>query len=252
MRQVILPALLTTLLILLGGCRDAPSGNGGNQTSDLALRVYEVPPALTEEISLALNDVLLGGEHLPSLGRVSRQIDGRVVVAAPANFHEDIAQVLESLVAPAGDQGSAQPGAVRLSVWVVEEAETGRAIEPRLAAIAPALEQLRTASGVEHFVLVDHLTAAVALPDGEGQIQGAVTDATFMLRPQGRSILATVEISNRVEQSGGKRTVYGSRTEHLPLPLDGFVVLQQHLIGGAEGVSRMRSVILQASNLDNG
>lgn len=245
--------LACTLLLLLGGC-----GQGESHRVDtpdaLVLRVYDVPAWKTDDIAMALNDVLDGSEHLEGVGTASRRIPGKLLVAAPAGLHGDIDEVIDALVTSKEGEGSEAPGgSVRLSFWVIEAIDAPVS-DPRLAAIEPALARLRTLSGDTQFALVDHMSTTAALPNGNGRIEAVSTTAEFRLEPGGGDVLANLDIVNRVANPEVGSTEHRSSVENIPLQLDGYILLHMFLVGGsdAEGGSRMRSVILQAERLDRG
>lgn len=238
----LLPALLSLLLIACGG--EQPPAGAADAAP--ALRVYDVSPALSDNLALALNDVLAGSERVAGVGKASRRIDGRLLVSAPASMHDDIERAIADLQEGA-DATSVPAGPLRLAFWVIESAP-GAAPDPRLEPIAPVLEQLRSPAQ-EQFVLVEHMATTAAADGGGGVVDAVLAEADFRLRAVPDGIVANVNVVNRVRAAEGGFDEYLSQSREVPLALDGFVVLHQFLVGGGEqgAPSRMRSVVLQAS-----
>ncbi len=130
-----------------------------------SLRVYAVPGDRAHEIRDAL-DVLLSATHEKgaSLGRAMLS-GGQLVVLAPRETQDTIAEAVKQLVGTAPVTTNAIT-AMRLSLWMVDALPGTGADDPALAPIDAALQATRASLGDVRFALRD-ATALTALPNGD-------------------------------------------------------------------------------------
>lgn len=131
-----------------------------------SLRVYAVPGDRAREIRDAL-DVVLSATHEKGapLGRAMLS-GGQLVVLAPRETQDTIADAVKQLVGKAPVAANAVTS-MRLSLWMVDALPGAGADDPALAPIGAALQASRASLGEVRFALRD-ATALTALPNGDG------------------------------------------------------------------------------------
>jgi len=116
------------------------------------MRVYQVPPEDTDAIVKTLFNVLGTGDK--GTGRASSPAPGQIVVLAPANLQDSIAQTLKSIKPAAKTKAEAAPAQqMRLDSL----AGVGQD-DPSLKELTPAFAELRKQLGDVHFVALNHIS----------------------------------------------------------------------------------------------
>lgn len=217
-------------LLLLAAC-DRQSASTATPTSDLpkTLRVYTVPAERAESLRNALAGAL--GDN----GRVELAPPDRLIVVAPVVLQTSVAENLGDLTKAAAP-AAADPGPVRLVVWVVDVADG--ATDSRLQPLQATLDSIRETLAAPGFSLYGQLaitadvgerTPGQSAGDGRAQVEARLTPAedgvhaniTVMAGPM------TVQTQTRLK--------FGET-----------VVLAQAMPNDEGGASRVRLVIVRA------
>lgn len=137
------------LMPMLAACH---SSDGGQASSTMALRIYDVPPAQTDVLSSALARVLNKNASVTMAG------PGKLLIYAPADTQASIKDAIADL--RDSSPGKAQATPVELHAWIIN-AEPGDAPDdPALKALGPSLAALRQTMGPSSFHLEQAISAA--------------------------------------------------------------------------------------------
>lgn len=147
---------LAALSIGLTGC--GAKGNGDSDDAALTMRAYTVPVSQTEAIAKTLRGLLATGKgNTAYLGDASVTSPGQIVVLAPGNMQDSIANSVKAIVSNAGTAEKPQP--LRLNAWVVNTYPGKGPDDPQLKTIQPALDAFAADMGPSHFAEAHYLTA---------------------------------------------------------------------------------------------
>lgn len=157
--------LLLCLALPLAACNRGDPGQAAGAATEV--RVYEVPPAQTEALAEALNEVMDAGEDAAAIGHASSRIPGQLVVRAPAAVHASVAQSLEALTraSPAGEET-----ARTLRIWRVDVRPGPDEGLERMSGQEAALDALRERFPGQGLVLADELSLAVPVALGRSEL----------------------------------------------------------------------------------
>ncbi len=216
-------------LLLLAACERTPdSSAGGGTEPPSTLRVYTVPADRAQEIYNALRGAL--GKN----GSVSLALPDQLIVVAPQTLQTSVAENLGDLMKAAPP--AADPGPVRLQVWVVDVADTAT-VDPRLKPVETALNALRESLVAPGFVLFAQ--SAITGDVGERAPGQTARDGRVALEarmsPVADGVRANIEVvAGRLQLATQTRLNFGET-----------VVLAQAMPEDAGG-SRVRLVIVRA------
>ncbi|MBR0345897.1 MAG: hypothetical protein IJI03_11630 [Rudaea sp.] len=159
MKRLIFAIALSSAL--LAGCSGDKPGTADGSIR-LEMRVYQVPPEDTDAIVKTLFNVLGTGDK--GTGRASSPAPGQIVVLAPANLQDSIAQTLKSIKPAAKTKAEVAPAQqMRLDYWSVEALAGAGPDAPSLKELTPAFAELRKQLGDVHFVAVNHINGVSSL-----------------------------------------------------------------------------------------
>lgn len=148
----------TLLALALAGCNGP--GQGPTRSSDLELKLYNVPVQRSSQIEGALG-VLLSANGKNSMG-VTQPVPGTLMVLAPPSVQASVESALAALKKqPAADTGMQ---ALRLNFWVVQAKAGSGEDASALGPLAATLKQVRDKLGPSHFLLEDAVSAVVDAP----------------------------------------------------------------------------------------
>lgn len=155
---------LLCLALSLAACDRGDPGQAARAATEV--RVYEVPPAQTEALAEALNEVMDAGASA-AIGHASSRIPGQLVVRAPAAVHASVAQSLEALTlaSPAGEET-----ARTLRIWRVDVRRGPDEGLERMSGQEAALDALRKRFPGQGLVLADELSLAVPVALGRSEL----------------------------------------------------------------------------------
>lgn len=142
---------------LLGACAKPEGGDAAK----MEMRVYTVPAERTKTLVDAIGGVLGSFSDKGSLGKVSTPAPGQLVVLAPASLQGSIESTLRDLTKADSTESKLQAkneSPLRLSFWSVDAVPGNGADDAALAALAPALDEVRKQIGAVHFVLHDRMS----------------------------------------------------------------------------------------------
>jgi len=222
------------LVLLLCACGRTSS----SATEAMELRQYPVPAERTQAVVNTLNGVLMGTEHQAGVGRASSDVEGVVVVLAPARLHESIGRTIGDLVKPEADAR----GSVRVEYWLLDSVPGAAEDDASVAGLEAPLQAARAVLGDLRFQLAGHAAQVTALGSGQrarsmGQI--AVVQETRPT-PDG------VHLGFNVERSGTSGTDPNFQISgEAQLPYGQTLVLAQQSLG-ATGSRAQRLLLVRA------
>ncbi len=165
--------LISPILLALLPLVACSAGSSGQDTSELLLRSYQLPPDVDQPTATSISQYLnsLVGEQ----GEV-RRLPGTMTLAvtAPASFHDGVESVIASIAAGGAAEDAPAP-AVSIDCWVVIARVAGRT--PGDAAAVPtevhdALSKATAAYGAYEFQLIDSARLSSLAHGQEAGIDG--------------------------------------------------------------------------------
>lgn len=144
---------VVALTVALAACQGGNDASSTAANPPMALEIYSVPAARTDEVSQAL------GKVLDQRAKVTVATPGQVLVYAPRSAQHSIAQAIGTLTRSHPDAPDSTQ--LRLRFWVVDAISGTATDDPRLAPLAATLAPLRQTMGPLHFTL--DLTAAATV-----------------------------------------------------------------------------------------
>ncbi len=166
------------------------------------IRAYDVPDGSAVRYRSMARTLLKGSR---SRGEVAIAPDGRLVIAASASVHADLASLFERTgeVAPA-------PVAVALTYWVVSAKRasapvTAPVTEPALAEIGDSLSALSKRQGGLSFRLVDRI-AIQSSTEARASHRGERTEVEQLLQSRGGVLVADLKIRTEAGKVGSLST----------------------------------------------
>jgi hypothetical protein len=214
MKQIFQLIAGSALLLVLVACH-APAT--GNTSAAMQLKVYNVPPAKTDEVNKALSSALRDKASVSTAG------PGKLLVYAPRDAQASIGKAMESLDNAAEKQ--AAPVQVGVHFWVVDGQSGAGSDDPALKDLVGSLSSLRQTVGPLHF----HLDQAAALV-GTSSENGSLVTADG---PYTRSFYFHIEtiagntarLRLRYEDNG--RHGLGKLDTHIDATFGQYIVLAQ-------------------------
>lgn len=229
MLSTVFRAAALSALLLLAAC-DRQSASIATPTADLpkTLRVYTVPAERAESLRNALAGAL--GDN----GRVELAPPDRLIVVAPVLLQTSVAENLGDLTKAAAP-AAADPGPVRLAVWVVDVADSGT-VDPRLLPLESTLMALRDTLAAPGFTLYGQV-AITSDSDARGpKTSDGRTHLNARLTPIEGGVLADIDVAAEHMQVRSQTRLKFGET----------VVLAQAMPDDESGTSRVRLVIVRA------
>ncbi|MGE4073673.1 MAG: hypothetical protein AB7E72_21075 [Lysobacterales bacterium] len=148
------------LLLLLAACSQGEQPASVDADPDaLKLRIYPLPAARADAIRDALATVLGGTAELSLLP------PDQLLVLAPLPVHSSLLVTLDTL-RKSVPQPVADPGPVRLTLWIVDVTDS-TGLDPRLAPLAATLDAIRGSLAAPGFVLHAQLSLLANAGDRE-------------------------------------------------------------------------------------
>jgi hypothetical protein len=223
--------LLPIVLVLSLAACDRMSAPGGEP---LELRQYTVPAEKTSAIVNTLNGAMTGTEHQPGIGRASSDVEGMVVVLAPARIHDSIEKTIASL---GGTDANAARGSVRMDYWVVSALPGPGTDDVSLAPVKAALDAARPALGEVHFVTFGQASLVSATqPQASASTRGSLT-ISQKIRPGTGGVYAQMSIQRHAPTPADENLRLDIAAD---VPFGQTIVLAQQDAGGdASGVRRL-------------
>ena len=235
------PIRLAALAILAALVVPACTRTGDTDPSAPELRVYEVPPARTEALGMALNDVFMAGENDAPVGKASQRIPGQLLVLAPAAMHASIGDTLDQLATGTG-KDSATAGNVQLNFWLID-AVPGAPSENASSLPQPVAESLRRQFPDLAFSLYDQARLGIQGLHGDAYLDtSAGTGIRAEVAQQEDGLVAEFEIvaAKEADASVLQTTV--------ALPMDKYIGLAVTGAPGDGATDAQRIVVVQATS----
>lgn len=205
------------------------------------LRVYQVPPARTEALGMALNDVFGAGEGQAPVGKASSRVPGQLLVLAPDALHASIDDTLGQLVSGTKDRTTAGSN-VQLHFWLID-AVPGPSNRTASSAPAAVVEALERQFPGHAFQLHDQARLGIQALSGNGYLRtDADTEISAHVGAEGNGLLADVEIVTATKS--GKLPLQ----TNVALSMDEYVVLAVTGAPGGGASAPQRIVVVQATS----
>ena len=233
------PIRLAALAILAALVVPACTRTGDTDPSAPELRVYEVPPARTEALGMALNDVFLAGENDAPVGKASQRIPGQLLVLAPAAMHASIGDTLDQLATGTG-KDSATAGNVQLNFWLID-AVPGSTGDTASSIPQPVVDSLQRQFPDRTFTLYDQARLGIQGLHGNARVGTAGTNIRALVAREDSGLLADI----KVVRTKGVESILETT---VALPLDQYIVLAVTGAPGDGATDAQRIVVVQATS----
>lgn len=162
-------SLLAALTLV--GCNEKEKNNS------YQLRTYKVPSGLEDELYSVISPLLHLSSEGQRLGKVRTFPGGRLLVAAPAEFHAGVKTLIKDLA----KEKPPRKKNVSLEVWHVAAKSGGASSIPQnLKSISTTLNTIKE-QGFSKFELVEKLQSVVKVGN-KVTVKGALIEATAYIR----------------------------------------------------------------------
>jgi hypothetical protein len=226
-RAALVGGAALALAVLVSACRinGEPLAPGASAAlPEMVLRAYDVPAAHAQEVRNIVSSLLWRGDGQPRQGNVVVAPTGQLLVAAPASFHDGVAQLTADLQkAP-----PPPPSAIAIDYWIVRAVPPGTDAAPAPVEELPpdAVTAIRALARDAPLTLFDHSRLlSIASERAEVERRGAQIAQTASA--QGNTVIADINI----------KTEIGNLQVRAALPVDKTIVLAQgsNAANGAPG-----------------
>jgi hypothetical protein len=147
--------IFTGLAVVLSSCGAKGGSDANNDT--LTMHSYTVPDSRAEALSETLNQLLRMDNGKQDVGRAWVAAPGQILVMAPADMQESIADSIKDIVSRQDTSNQVQT--LRLNAWIVDTYPGQGPQDPSLKSIQPALEAFAADLGPQHFMQAHYFTA---------------------------------------------------------------------------------------------